>query len=81
MNDELPFSEISQIIWKTAVANVPNDLHWRVIPQKDEHTPWGIGPETQVEYRSFRQNTTGPFRDRFQMIFNGSSLQSGAVDK
>lgn len=37
------------------------------IPEKDEHTPWGLGPETQDQYRSFWQNTTGPFRDWYAM--------------
>jgi sterol desaturase/sphingolipid hydroxylase (fatty acid hydroxylase superfamily) len=37
------------------------------IPEKDEFTPWGLGPDTQSEYRSFWQNTTGPFRDWRQM--------------
>ena len=37
------------------------------IPEADEHTPWGIGPETQDDYRSFWQNTTGPFRDWYRM--------------
>ncbi len=38
------------------------------IPEKDEYTPWGIGPETQDQYRSFWQNTVGPFRDWSSMI-------------
>ncbi len=38
------------------------------IPVKDEYTPWGIGPETQGQHRSFWQNTIGPFRDWLQMI-------------
>ena len=38
------------------------------IPAKDEYTPWGLGPETQDAYRSFWQNTTGPFRDWFEML-------------
>ena len=33
------------------------------IPEKDEFTPWGLGPETQHRYRSWWQNTAGPFRD------------------
>jgi len=37
------------------------------IPEADEHTPWGIGPETQDDYRSFWQNTIGPFRDWYRM--------------
>ena len=43
------------------------------IPEKDEYTPWGIGPETQSEYRSFWQNTTGPFRDWYKMAKGGES--------
>ncbi len=38
------------------------------IPEPDEYTPWGLGPDTQAEYRSFRQNLTGPFRDWHRMI-------------
>lgn len=38
------------------------------IPEKDEYTPWGIGPEAQHENRSFWQNTCGPFRDWYRMI-------------
>lgn len=49
------------------------------IPEKDEFTPWGIGPETQREYRSFMQNTTGPFRDWYKMLANGDSPQAGAA--
>ncbi len=37
------------------------------LPQTDEYTPWGIGPESQVEQRSFWQNTVGPFRDWYRM--------------
>ena len=49
------------------------------IPEKDEYTPWGIGPETQDQYRTFWQNTTGPFRDWYAMIQFGKSPQSGAA--
>jgi sterol desaturase/sphingolipid hydroxylase (fatty acid hydroxylase superfamily) len=49
------------------------------IPEKDEYTPWGIGPETQLEYRSFWQNTTGPFRDWYGMLNRGSSPQAGSA--
>jgi len=49
------------------------------IPQKDEFTPWGIGPETQHEYRTFWQNTTGPFRDWYAMIRGQRSPQAGAA--
>ncbi len=38
------------------------------IPAKDEYTPWGLGPATQGEYRSFWQNTMGPFRDWYAML-------------
>lgn len=38
------------------------------IPEKDEFTPWGLGPETQHRYRSWWQNTTGPFRDWAAML-------------
>ena len=49
------------------------------IPEKDEYTPWGLGPETQSEYRSFWQNTSGPFRDWYRMLRNGDSPQAGSV--
>ena len=38
------------------------------IPQPDEATPWGLGPDEQPGYRSFRQNVTGPFRDWHRML-------------
>ena len=38
------------------------------IPEKDEFTPWGLGPDTQHRYRSWWQNTTGPFRDWATML-------------
>ena len=47
------------------------------IPEKDEYTPWGIGPETQHEYRTFYQNTIGPFRDWYFML-KGTSPQAGS---
>ena len=50
------------------------------IPEKDEYTPWGIGPETQAEYRTFWQNTIGPFRDWYRMLTGGDSPQAGAAD-
>jgi sterol desaturase/sphingolipid hydroxylase (fatty acid hydroxylase superfamily) len=43
------------------------------IPEKDEYTPWGIGPETQDDYRSVWQNTIGPFRDWSRMLGGGMS--------
>lgn len=48
------------------------------IPEKDEYTPWGIGPETQDQYRSWWQNTAGPFRDWYRMLNDKVSPQSGA---
>jgi len=48
------------------------------IPEKDEYTPWGIGPETQAEYRSFWQNTSGPFRDWYHMLRGAGLPQAGA---
>jgi len=51
------------------------------IPEKDEYTPWGLGPETQHEYRSFWQNATGPFRDWYKMITGGRSPQAGALNE
>jgi sterol desaturase/sphingolipid hydroxylase (fatty acid hydroxylase superfamily) len=38
------------------------------IPEPDEYTPWGIGPEEQGQYRSFWQNTVGPFREWWGML-------------
>ena len=56
------------------------------IPQKDEYTPWGIGPNTQSEYRSYWQNTVGPFNDLYKMLIKGNSPQddatkTGAIEK
>jgi sterol desaturase/sphingolipid hydroxylase (fatty acid hydroxylase superfamily) len=50
------------------------------IPEKDEYTPWGIGPETQANYRSYWQNTSGPFRDWYAMLTDSRSSQAGAVE-
>ncbi len=49
------------------------------IPELDEETPWGLGPQTQAEYRTFWQNTTGPFRDWYKMLRSGDSPQAGPV--
>jgi hypothetical protein len=38
------------------------------IPERDEYTPWGLGPESQDDYRSFWQNTRAPFRDWYRML-------------
>jgi len=38
------------------------------IPEKDEYTPWGIGPESQNQNRSLWQNTVGPFLGWYQLI-------------
>ncbi len=38
------------------------------IPEPDEYTPWGLGPEQQAEIRTFRQNVLAPFRDWRRMI-------------
>ncbi len=40
------------------------------IPEKDEYTPWGLGPETQDQYRTFSQNTLGPFKDWYGLYTN-----------
>jgi len=48
------------------------------VPETDEYTPWGIGPDTQAEYRTFLQNTSGPFRDWYHMLRGGRSPQAGA---
>jgi sterol desaturase/sphingolipid hydroxylase (fatty acid hydroxylase superfamily) len=49
------------------------------VPAKDEHTPWGIGPNTQSNYRTYWQNTVGPFRDWYKMLRGGKSPQAGAA--
>jgi len=38
------------------------------VPEKDEYTPWGLGPEQQSECRSFAQNVAAPFRDWYRML-------------
>jgi sterol desaturase/sphingolipid hydroxylase (fatty acid hydroxylase superfamily) len=38
------------------------------IPEPDEYTPWGLGPEQQADNRSFRQNLTAPFREWQRMV-------------
>ena len=43
------------------------------IPFKDEFTPWGLGEESQQNYRSFRQNVLGPFIDWRDMASKRSS--------
>ena len=43
------------------------------IPAKDEYTPWGLGPKTQGEYRTFWQNAIAPFRDWYKMLHGGDS--------
>lgn len=48
------------------------------IPETDEYTPWGIGPETQAEYRTFWQNTRGPFLDWYRLLRGQRSPQAGA---
>ncbi|MFT4520561.1 MAG: sterol desaturase/sphingolipid hydroxylase (fatty acid hydroxylase superfamily) [Halioglobus sp.] len=45
-------------------------------PQKDEYTPWGLGPETQAENRSFWDNTMGPFRDWYALLRGEQETQS-----
>lgn len=42
------------------------------VPKRDEHTPWGIGPETQSKYRSYWQNISGPFVDWRDMVSHAS---------
>lgn len=38
------------------------------IPEPDEYTPWGLGPEEQSECTSFWQNVRAPFRDWYRML-------------
>ena len=47
------------------------------IPAKDEYTPWGLGPETQDRYRTFWQNTAGPFRDWHAMAAKARLARAG----
>ena len=49
------------------------------IPEKDEYTPWGLGPDTQDQYRSFWQNTAGPFKDWFAMLTGRSQETSNPL--
>lgn len=51
------------------------------IPEKDEYTPWGLGPNTQAEYRTFWQNTVAPFRDWYKMLSGGNSPLDAPVTK
>jgi sterol desaturase/sphingolipid hydroxylase (fatty acid hydroxylase superfamily) len=50
------------------------------VPVRDEYTPWGIGPETQSKYRSYWQNTLGPFRDWRDMI-KANKITNDVPDK
>lgn len=51
------------------------------IPEKDEYTPWGLGPQTQGEYRSFLQNTAAPFKDWYRLATQRRSpLDSPEID-
>ena len=49
------------------------------IPEKDEYTPWGLGPASQGEYRSFWQNVSGPFRDWGAMIKGETDSSSAGL--
>ncbi len=51
------------------------------IPEKDEHTPWGLGPSIQENYRSFWQNVSGPFRDWAVMIRNKTKSRRAGFQK
>jgi sterol desaturase/sphingolipid hydroxylase (fatty acid hydroxylase superfamily) len=50
------------------------------IPEKDEETPWGLGPETQGDYRTFLQNTLGPFRDWYGMAHGLRQARKRNID-
>ena len=50
------------------------------IPEKDETTPWGLGPETQGNYRTFLQNTLGPFSDWHAMAFGAGQAKKPTED-
>lgn len=50
------------------------------IPEKDEYTPWGLGPGEQQRYRSFVQNTVGPFREWYLMILGNHRNMSKEGD-
>lgn len=51
------------------------------IPDTDEPTPWGIGPDTQSNHRSLWQNVIGPFRDWYQMCAKRADTGSGDPDQ
>lgn len=51
------------------------------VPDKDEYTPWGVGPESQEQNRSLWHNTIGPFRDWMQMIGSKTSGAGGNPSK
>ncbi|MFK7733554.1 MAG: sterol desaturase family protein [Pseudomonadales bacterium] len=51
------------------------------IPEKDEFTPWGIGPESQEQNRSLWHNTIGPFRDWYQMLRGKTSNSAETLQK
>jgi sterol desaturase/sphingolipid hydroxylase (fatty acid hydroxylase superfamily) len=47
------------------------------IPEVDEYTPWGLGPDSQSEHQTFWQNTTGPFREWYKMLTPDRSIPRG----
>jgi len=49
------------------------------VPQPDEHTPWGLGPEQQPECRTFLQNVAAPFREWKRMIRARIAARPGAT--
>lgn len=51
------------------------------IPEENEYTPWGLGPNTQAEYRTFWQNTAAPFRDWYKMLRGGNSPLDAPTSK
>ncbi len=50
------------------------------VPEKDEFTPWGIGPESQDQNRSLWHNIVGPFRDWHQMM-RGKDSNTGNTSR
>lgn len=50
------------------------------IPEKDEATPWGLGPKAQQTHRTFLQNTLGPFRDWHAMVQRARQRKTFEID-
>jgi sterol desaturase/sphingolipid hydroxylase (fatty acid hydroxylase superfamily) len=52
-----------------AVTNIWDPLFGALYaPKIDEYMPWGIGPKTQSQSRTYWQNMLGPFRNWYVML-------------